>query len=139
MELPILAPAPMVAAHAAVLRDLFDNQCQLRHFRHYLTGLIVLPTKSMANIARCLLDSADKTNISRVLAEAPWREDAVNRRRLGFMLQQTNPHRHRRRESLVVLDDTLCEPVGSLFDHGDRHYNHSDGTSPLAHNPVTRF
>jgi hypothetical protein len=139
MELPIIAPAPVVTAHAAVFLDLFDNQCQFRHFQHYLTGLIVLPNKSMANIARCLLDSADKTNVSRFLADAPWREDAVNRRRLRFMLQQTKPHRHRRRESLVVLDDTLCEHVGSLFDHVDRHYNHSDGTYPLAHNPVTSF
>ena len=26
---------------------------------------------------------------------------------------------------------------GSLFDNVDRHDNHSDGTYPLAHNPVT--
>ena len=81
MELPIVAPAPVVTEHAAVFRDLFENQCQFRHFQHYLTGLIVLPNKSMANIARCILDSADKTNLSRFLSEAPWREDAVNRRR----------------------------------------------------------
>jgi hypothetical protein len=56
MELPILEPAPVVAEHAAVFRDLFENQCQFRHFQHYLTGLIVLPTKSMTNIARCVLD-----------------------------------------------------------------------------------
>ena len=37
----------------------------------------------------------------------------------------------------MVIDDTLCEHVGSLFDHVARHYNHSEGTSPLAHNPVT--
>jgi hypothetical protein len=55
------------------------------------------------------------------------------------MLQETKPHRHRRRDSIVVLDDTLCEHVGSLFDYVDRHYNHSDGTYPLAHNPVTSF
>ena len=135
MELPIVAPAPVVTEHAAVFRDLFENQCQFRHFQHYLTGLIVLPNKSMANIARCILESADKTNLSRFLSEAPWREDAVNRRRIRFMLQQTKPHRRRRRESLVVIDDTLCEHVGSLFDYVDRHYNHSDGTYPLAHNP----
>jgi hypothetical protein len=104
-----------------------------------LTGLIVLPNKSMANMARCILDSADKTNLSRFLAEAPWREDAVKRRRIRFMLQQTTPHRRRRRDSLVVIDDTLCEHVGSLFDHVDRHYNRSDGTYPLAHNPVTNL
>jgi SRSO17 transposase len=137
MELPIVAPAPVVADHAAVFRDLLENQRQFRHFQHYLTGLIVLPNKSMASIARCILESADKTNLSRFLAEAPWREDAVTHRRIRFMLQQTRPHRRRRRESLVVIDDTLCEHVGSLFDYVDRHYNHSDGTYPLAHNPVT--
>jgi hypothetical protein len=137
MELPILAPAPVVIEHAAAFRDLFENQCQFRHFQHYLTGLIVLPNKSLANIARCLLDSADKTNLSRFFSEAPWRADELNRRRIRFMLQQTRPHRQRHRESLVVIDDTLCEHVGSLFDHVARHYNHSDGTYPLAHNPVT--
>jgi DDE superfamily endonuclease len=139
MELPIVAPAPVVTEHAAVCRDLFDNQCQFRHFQHYLTGLIVLPNKSLANMARCILDSADKTNLSRFLSEAPWREDAVNRRRIRYMLQETKPHRRRRRDAMVVLDDTLCEHVGSLFDYVDRHYNHGEGTYPLAHNPVTSF
>jgi hypothetical protein len=139
MELPIVEPAPVVTDRTGVFRDLFENQCQFRHFQHYLTGLIVLPNKSMASMARCILDSADKTNLSRFLSEAPWREDEVNRRRITFMLQQTKPHRRQRRESLVIIDDTLCEHVGSLFDHVDRHYNHGDGTYPLAHNPVTSF
>jgi DDE superfamily endonuclease len=139
MELPMLTPAPVVTKHAAVFRDLFDNQCQFRHFQHDLTGLIVLPNKSLANMARCILDSADKTNLSRFLSEAPWREEEVNRRRIRFMLQQTKPHRRRRRDSLVVLDDTLCEHVGRLFDDVDRHYNHGDSTYPLAHHPVTSF
>jgi hypothetical protein len=104
MELPIVAPAPVVTEHAAVFRDLFDNQCQFRHFQHYPTGLIVLPNKSLANVARCILDSADKTNLSRFLSEAPWREDAINRRRIRFMLQETKPYRRRRRESLIVID-----------------------------------
>jgi hypothetical protein len=137
MELPIVTSAPVVTDHAGVFRDLFDNQCQFRHFQHYLTGLIVLPNKSMANITRCILASADKTNLSRFLSEAPWREDAINGRRVRFMLQQTKSHRRRRRDSLVVIDDTLCEHVGSLFDYVDCHYKHSDGTYPLAHNPVT--
>jgi hypothetical protein len=109
MELPIVAPAPIVTEHAVVFRDLFENQCQFRHFQHHLTGLIVLPNKSMANIARCLLDNADNTNLSRFLCEAPWREE-VNRRWVRFMLQQTKPHRRGRRESLVIIDDTLCDP-----------------------------
>jgi hypothetical protein len=71
LEWPSVAPAPVVIAHAVVFRDLLDNHCQFRHFQHYLTGRIVLPTKSLANMARCILDSADTTNVSRLLSEAP--------------------------------------------------------------------
>ena len=112
MELPIIEPAPVVTEHAAVFRDLFENQCQFRHFQHYLTGLIVLPNKSMANIARCILDSADKTNLSRFFSEAPWRPDEINGRRIRFMLHQTKPHRHRRRESLLAIDESAVRTRG---------------------------
>jgi hypothetical protein len=139
MEWPIVVPAPIVTAHARVFRDRFENQGQFRHFQPYLTGLIVLPNKSLANRGRCLLDSADKTNLSRFLSEAPWREQEVNRRRIRFMRQQTKLHRRRRRDSLVVIEETLCDHVGSRFDQVDRHDNHGDGTYPLAHNPVTSF
>jgi hypothetical protein len=139
MELPIIEPAPVVTAHTGAFRDVFENQCQWRHVQHDLTGLIVLPHKRLAHMARCILDSADTTKLSRVLSEAPWREDAIHHRRIRFMRHQTNPHRRRRRESVVVLDDTLGEHVGSLFDDVDRHDHHSDATYPLAHHPVTSF
>ncbi|MDQ2996385.1 MAG: transposase [Chloroflexota bacterium] len=126
-------------AHAEAFRDLFENRCQFRHFQHYLTGLMVLPNKSLANIARCTLESADKTNLSRFLAEAPWDETQLNQRRIRYVLQQTKRARRPKAESALVLDDTLCEHVGSLFDYVDHHYNHSDGSYPVAHNPVTSF
>jgi hypothetical protein len=138
MEWPIVGPAPVVADHAAVFRDVFEHQCQCRPFQHDLTGLIVRPNKSLAKTARCSLDSADQPNLSRVRSEAPWREAEGNRRRVRFMRQPTTPHRRRRRESLVVRDETLGEPVGHLFDDVDRHDHHREGTSPLAHHPVTR-
>ena len=139
MQLPIVAPAPAVTAHAEAFRDLFENRCQFRHFQQYLTALMVLPNKSLANIARCTLESADKTNLSRFLSDAPWLEAQINQRRIRYLLQQTKHERSPKAESVLVLDDTLCEHVGSLFDYVAHHYNHSDGTYPLAHNPVTSF
>src|SRR6266545_2270365 len=82
MQLPIVAPAPVVTAHADAFRDLFENRCQFQHFQHYLTGLMVLANKRLTNIARCVLASADKTNLARFLAEAPWKEALVNDRRM---------------------------------------------------------
>ena len=124
MQLPLVAPAPLVTTHAATFRDLFENRRQFAHFEHYLTGLLVLENKSMANIARCVLESADKTNISRFFSAAEWDPVAVNDRRLGYLLAQTRRQRQRKALSALVLDDTLCAHVGSLFEHVDRHYNH---------------
>ena len=137
MQLPIVAPAPLVTTHAVAFQDLFANRCQFHHFQQYLTGLLVLPNKSLSNIARCVLDSADKTNLSRFFSEAPWQEAEVNDRRITYLLTQTAAHRRPAADSALSVDDTLCEHVGSLFDYVDRHYNHSDATYPLAHNPVT--
>jgi SRSO17 transposase len=137
MQLPIVVPAPIVTTHAAAFQDLFENRCQFDHFQQYLTGLIVLPNKSLTNIARCVLASADKTNLSRFFSEAPWKETEVNDRRITYLLTQTAAQRRPAAASALLLDDTLCEHVGSLFEYVDRHYNHSDASYPLAHNPVT--
>src|SRR5712691_5554835 len=116
MQLPIVAPAPLVTAHADVFRDLFENRCQFQHFQNYLTGLIVLDNKSLATITRCVIESADKTNLSRFFSEAPWFQDRVNRRRVAYLLQQTKEGRSPKADALLILDETLCEHVGSLFD-----------------------
>ena len=137
MQLPILEPAPLVANHAEVFRDLFENRCQFQHFKNYLTGLMVLPNKSMANIARCVVESSDKTNLSRYFSGEHWLEEQVNDQRVKYMVKETKVVRLAKDNSMLLLDDTLCEHVGSLFEYVDHHYNHGDQTYPLAHNPVT--
>jgi SRSO17 transposase len=137
MQLPIVSVAPLVKAHSEIFRTVFANRKQFRHFENYLTGLMVLDNKSMANIARCILDSADKTNLSRYLSEAPWRYEQLNEERVRYMQSQTASCQRPASESVLAIDDTLCEHVGSLFDYVDNHYNHRNGQHPLAHNLVT--
>lgn len=137
MQLPIVNVAPLVREHSETFRDVFANRKQFRHFENYLTGLMVLDNKSMANIARCILDSADKTNVSRYLSEAPWQAEQLNDERVRYMKSKTTSQRRPESESVLAIDDTLCEHVGSLFEYVDNHYNHSDGQYPLAHNLVT--
>ena len=137
MQLPLVEPAPLVVEHTLAFRDLFENRKQFRHFQNYVTGLLVLDNKTMANMSRCILDSADKTNLSRFFSETEWCHDEVNTRRVEYLLEHTEMQRVSASESCLLLDDTLCEHVGSLFEHIDRHYNHSSNTYPLAHNLVT--
>src|SRR5205807_9295394 len=101
MQLPIVTPAPLVTTHANVFRDLFENRCQFQHFQNYLTGLIALDNKSLANITRCVLASADKTNLSRFFSAAPWCHDRVNDRRVAYPLQQTQEVRGRNADALL--------------------------------------
>lgn len=61
----------------------------------------------------------------------------VNNERIKYLLNQTANHRKTAPESYLILDDTLCEHVGSLFEYVDRHYDHSHNDYPLAHNLVT--
>ena len=137
MQLPITEISPIVAKYGQEFHQVFQNKCQVRHFENYVTGLITLENKSMANIARCILDSADKTNISRFLTEAKWSEAELNQHRLKFMLTKTSNQRRKEKDSVLPIDDTMCEHVGSLFEYVDRHYNHTDGSYPIAHNLVT--
>lgn len=137
MQLPIVAPAPIVAEHAEAFRSLFRDERSYENFQTYLTGLIVLENKSLSNISRCTLESADKTNLSRFLSESPWKSDAMNAHRIQYLLAQTVNVRLKAEQSCLLIDDTLCEHVGSLFEYIDRHYNHSDSSYPLAHNLVT--
>jgi len=137
MQLPIVDTAPIVAQHGSKFRWLFQNKNQFRHFQNYLTGLTVLDNKTMANITRCLLDSADKSNLSRFFSEAKWSGAEVNQYRLEYMLEETSKQRRSAKHSVLPIDDTLCEHVGSLFEYVDKHYNHGNQSYPLAHNLVT--
>lgn len=137
MRLPLVGAAPVVEREADRFSRVFDNRCEFEHFKNYLTGLIVLENKTYANIARCVLESADKTNLSRFFSEAPWEEATLNRERLRFLLAETRPWQRSEKESALVFDDTLCEHVGSLFEYVDRHYDHTENRYPLAHNLVT--
>src|SRR2546421_11910991 len=105
MQLPIVAPAPIVTAHADIFRDLFENRCQCRHFQNYWTGLIVLDNKSLATITRCVLESADKTNLSRFFSEAPWFQEQVNDRRVAYLRHQEKEVRVSEGGPALILDD----------------------------------
>jgi hypothetical protein len=89
MQLPLVTQASVVSQHASHFHELFQNSCQIRHFENYLTGLITLDNKTLSNMAHCILDSADKTNISRFLSEAKWQSSERNDKRIAYMLVQS--------------------------------------------------
>jgi hypothetical protein len=75
----------------------------MKHFQNYISGLIVLENKTMANISRCMLDSADKTNLSGFFSEAEWAAEQFDKDRVSYMLAQTQRQRLGARKSVVPL------------------------------------
>lgn len=53
------------------------------------------------------------------------------------MLAPTADVRRKTTQSCVIVADTLCEHVGSVFEYVARHYDHCEGRYPLGHNLVT--
>jgi hypothetical protein len=136
MQLSLVAPAPLVSAHADALRDLGEHRGQLHHFQHSLSGLRGLDTQSLAHITRGGLASADHTHLSRFFSEAPWFPARVQDRRLTSLLPQTPVVHGLKTDAVRILEDTLGAHVGRLVAYGDRHDHPSHAPSPLAHPPV---
>lgn len=136
MVIPILHHAPVVDSFAHHFRDLFTTAPAYQHFKNYLTGLIVADRKNFSQIARCLVESADYTNIDRFMNSALWSGSDLNDQRVKLIYERSLSI-DRQREAWLILDDTLDEHTGTLFEHIARHYDHCDGSYKLAQNPVT--
>ena len=137
MDLPIMAPAPVVAAHAGVCRALVDHQGPFRHCQPSLTGRLVLPKKSLAHSARGIRASTDTTHLSRLRSEAPGREDTVKRAAAAACSSRPSPIGVAAGSRWWSWRSPRCAPVGRRFAAGDRHDHHREGPDRLAHHPIT--
>lgn len=136
MVIPVLHHAPVVSNMAHHFREIFANAPEYVHFQNYLTGLIVAERKNFSQIARCLVDSSDYTNIDRFMNSPLWSGADLNDERVKLIYTQTRAI-DPKCEAALIIDDTLDEHTGTLFAHLARHYDHCDGSYKLARNPVT--
>jgi len=136
MVVPLLHHVPVVQSLARNFTSVFANAPEYQHFKNYLTGLIVADRKNFTQIAACLVKSADHTNITRFMNNPRWSGEKLNDKRIELIQARTQGD-DAEHEGLLILDDTLDEHVGTLFEHISRHYDHCDGSYTLARNPVT--
>jgi len=136
MVVPVLQQAPVVRRYARNFKDIFANQPEYEHCKNYLTGLFVAERKNYAQMAACLVKSADATNISRFMSSDLWSGTEFNNRRIKLIYDRTQQLDAQQRGALLI-DDTLDEHVGTLMEHIARHYDHCEGSYKLAQNPVT--
>jgi len=136
MLVPVLQAIPVVEEFARNFKTIFANQPEYEQFKNYLSGLIVVEKKNFSQIANHLIESADKTNISRFMNNELWSGKELNDKRVELIYQQTKQY-DSKKPGYLILDDTLDEHVGTMFEHIARHYDHCEGNYKLAQNPVT--
>ena len=114
MPVPIRCLDESLRSFAERFREQFSKP-QYQYFVTVLLGLMECEgRRTLSGLRREVGEQASLAGLSRFLSEAPWREADVNARRIQYALQQTRAHRRGKAESILVLDDTLCEHVGSL-------------------------
>lgn len=136
MLVPILQPIPVVENMAHNFKTIFANEPEYEQFKNYLSGLVVVERKNFSQIASRMINSADKTNISRFMNNELWSGEELNDERVKLIYQRTKQY-DGKKPGYLIFDDTLDEHVGTMFEHIARHYDHSDGSYKLAQNPVT--
>jgi hypothetical protein len=136
MLVPILQPIPVVEKYAHKFKAIFANEPEYEQFKNYLSGLVVVERKNFSQIASRMINSADKTNISRFMNNERWSGEEFNDERVELIYQRTKQY-DSNKPGYLIFDDTLDEHVGTMFEHIARHYDHSDGSYKLAQNPVT--
>jgi hypothetical protein len=126
--MPAITQCPRVVEGAVDrFTDIFDNQCQRKHFGNYLTGLLVGRKKTVTGITNEIVHAKDQSCLNRFLTEVNWDEKQLNEERIQW-LQETPDLRYHHRGS-IAIDNVLIDHCGKniadvawLWDHAEDPY-----------------
>jgi hypothetical protein len=110
--------------------DLFDNECQRRHFAEYLTGLVVAERKTVLGIHHEFAQTTDQSCLNRFLTEAPWDVEDLNRRRLEWL--QQDPTTRYSDQGVIPIDNTLIDRDGLLIPDAGWYWDHAEDRYKIA-------
>jgi hypothetical protein len=139
MQLPIVQFPSIVDKNLSHFAPVFQTEEQLKHFREYVTGLIVGDKKTVAAINALFLNNNDQSALNKFLTLADWDEHDLNRRRVELELARLHRRPVSSRAGRLIIDDTLAhhtkcriEELAYLKDHKLNRY-------VWAHNVVTSY
>lgn len=111
------------------------NQCQLRHFAEYLTGLIVSENKTITGINDHFINHSDQSAKNHFLTDSNWDDTKLTAKRLDLILEQCRIKQIT--DGLLVIDDTLAHKTGKQIEAVDWFWDHSNHQYTLGHQVVS--
>ena len=116
-------------------RTIFKNKAQYKHFKEYVTGLMLCENKTFMGIQSKYIDASSINSLDHFMIRAEWSENEINDKRISHLQQRIDTAS--KPEGVVSLDDTLTHKTGKHIDDAEYHFDHSTGKYVLGHNLVS--
>jgi len=111
--------------------NLFENECQRRHFAEYVCGLIIAERKSVAGINREFAETTDQSCLNRFLTEAPWGAEALNEARIDWHQKDASTRFSER--GVIAIDNVLIDHYGKTIEDAGYFWDHVEERYKIAH------
>lgn len=125
----------IIQKHGIKFRNIFKNKAQYKHFKEYVTGLMLCENKTFMGIQSKYVDASSINSLDHFMIRAEWSENEINDKRISH-LQQRNDTASKP-EGVISLDDTLTHKTGKHMDDAEYHFDHSTRKYVLGHNLVS--
>ncbi len=99
-----------------------------RHFTAYIDGLVTLNRKTVRQISKASLEENHHSAINRVLTEAKFEQELLERKYLKKIFYITKGQK-----VSLILDDTLAEHNGKKIEETQSHKDHSSDSFITGH------
>ncbi len=131
----ILKHPSIVQNHAKVFKNIFNNKAQYKHFKEYLTGLMLCENKTFSGIQSEYVNANSVNSLDHFMIKAEWSENEINEKRITDLQKQRETAS--KPEGVISIDDTLTHKTGKSMDDAEFHFDHSTGQYILGHNFVS--
>ena len=126
---------PLIVQNAARFFSPLFYRRQLKHYKEYVTGLIVSHKYTINTMNSVFMQSNDQSVLNKFLTSSDWDEKSLNDKRLELL--QRNRKTQWKHYGIVTIDDTLCHKTGKNIEGVGKFYDHAEHKYVLAHNLVT--
>jgi hypothetical protein len=137
--LPVVRFPRIVEEHATWFDEVFATDEQRKHFREYVTGLIVGDEATVTAINNLFLERNDQSALNKFLTQAVWDEQVLNRRRVQWELARLARRPVSAEAGRLVIDDTLAHHTPCGMDGLAYLWDHTCQQYVWAHDVVTSY
>jgi hypothetical protein len=116
---------------ASEFSSFFSCEPQRRHFKEYLTGLIVACNKTVTGINGAFYETTDQSCLNRFLTHVQWDAQAINEHRLALM--QLDEATRYCDDGVIAIDNVLIDHDGKLIEDVGYFWDHAQERSKIAH------